>query len=240
VIALPGDLVTFLVMDLTGRTPPHLADPPALPAALLRPIIATHAGSVFQTGVDALCAAFPHAPAALAAALAVQRALATAPAEAGEPLPARLALHSGRVTGPVGAYDDPSLNRALHLLHIGHAGQIFLTRATQLLVADALPVGIMLQDLGEHRLRDLTPPEQVFQVWVPNLPADFPPLRSGPWFSVASPCRGSRCRNCRRFIHSLGPTIRNTGIHRYPRNVWSCVRAVFMVRSAHSARPTRA
>jgi predicted ATPase len=32
--------------------------------------------------------------------------------------------------------------------------------------------------LGEHRLRDLARPEQVFQLAAPDLPSDFPPLRS--------------------------------------------------------------
>ena len=43
---------------------------------------------------------------------------------------------------------------------------------------DALPAGASLRDLGEHRLQDLQRPEQVFQLLHPDLPADFPPLRS--------------------------------------------------------------
>ena len=35
-----------------------------------------------------------------------------------------------------------------------------------------------LRDLGEHRLRDLLEPEQVFQLVHPDLPADSPPLQS--------------------------------------------------------------
>ena len=33
-------------------------------------------------------------------------------------------------------------------------------------------------DLGEHRLKDLNRPEQIFQVLGPDLPTDFPPLRT--------------------------------------------------------------
>ena len=41
-----------------------------------------------------------------------------------------------------------------------------------------LPAGTSLLDLGEHRLKDLTRPERVFQVTAPDLPAEFPPLLS--------------------------------------------------------------
>ena len=36
----------------------------------------------------------------------------------------------------------------------------------------------MLRDLGEHRLKDLTRPERVFQLDAAGLPTTFPPLRS--------------------------------------------------------------
>jgi tRNA A-37 threonylcarbamoyl transferase component Bud32 len=38
--------------------------------------------------------------------------------------------------------------------------------------------GSELKDLGEHRLRDLRYTERIYQLVVPDLPADFPPLRT--------------------------------------------------------------
>ena len=35
-----------------------------------------------------------------------------------------------------------------------------------------------MRDLGAHRLRDLIQPEQVYQLVSPDLPSEFPPLRS--------------------------------------------------------------
>ena len=46
------------------------------------------------------------------------------------------------------------------------------------LTADQLPYEASLVDLGQHRLRDLSEPEHVFQLVHPSLPSDFPPLRS--------------------------------------------------------------
>jgi hypothetical protein len=35
-----------------------------------------------------------------------------------------------------------------------------------------------LRDLGDHQLKDLTAPVQLFQLFIPGLSADFPPLRT--------------------------------------------------------------
>src|SRR5205814_6667820 len=41
-----------------------------------------------------------------------------------------------------------------------------------------LPAGVELHDLGAHRLKDLTRPEEIFQLVIPELPATFPPLKT--------------------------------------------------------------
>jgi predicted ATPase len=45
-------------------------------------------------------------------------------------------------------------------------------------VRDTLPSGTSLEDLGEKRLKDLFRPERVFQLAAPDLPSEFPPLRT--------------------------------------------------------------
>src|SRR5437764_30697 len=51
-------------------------------------------------------------------------------------------------------------------------------RAALLQHDDLLPAGAALHALGEHRLKDLGRPENVFQLCHPDLPRNFPPLRS--------------------------------------------------------------
>ena len=75
-------------------------------------------------------------------------------------------------------YLAPGLNRLSRLLAAGHGGQVLLSLATQDLARDTLPAGASLRDLGEHPLRDLYRPERVFQLLHPDLPADFPPIRT--------------------------------------------------------------
>jgi hypothetical protein len=44
--------------------------------------------------------------------------------------------------------------------------------------ASALPEGVTLRGLGQHRLKDLGQPERIHQLEHPELPSDFPPLKS--------------------------------------------------------------
>ena len=49
-----------------------------------------------------------------------------------------------------------------------HGGQVLLSQAVAMLVADRLPAGVALRDLGAVRLRDLASPERVYQVVHPR------------------------------------------------------------------------
>jgi predicted ATPase len=61
---------------------------------------------------------------------------------------------------------------------IAHGSQVVLTRATTDVVRDQLPAGVGLRELGIHRLKDLGRPEEVFQLEIADLNAEFPPLSS--------------------------------------------------------------
>src|ERR687890_1997608 len=94
------------------------------------------------------------------------------------PLRVRMALHTGAAEERDGDYFGPPVNRVARLLSAAHGGQVLLSLPTQELVRDQLPGGTSLRDLGEHRLKDLFRPERVFQVLTPELPSEFPPLRT--------------------------------------------------------------
>src|SRR5215212_7538298 len=94
------------------------------------------------------------------------------------PLRVRMALHTGAAEEQGGDYFGPPLNRVARLLSAAHGGQVLLSLPTQELVRDVLPLDSELRDLGEHRLKDLARPERVYQLVAPDLPADFPSLRT--------------------------------------------------------------
>jgi predicted ATPase len=89
-----------------------------------------------------------------------------------------MGLHTGDVEVQGAHYFGAPLYRCARLTATAHGGQTVLSEAVAVLVRDALPGGAGLRDLGAHRLKDLQRPERVAQLVHPNLPADFPPLRS--------------------------------------------------------------
>ncbi len=89
-----------------------------------------------------------------------------------------MALHTAAATPQDGDYLAAGSESAISPACCGHGGQVLLSLATQDLARDALPPGAGLRDLGEHPLRDLYRPERVFQLLHPDLPADFPPIRT--------------------------------------------------------------
>ena len=180
----PSGTVTFLFTDVEGSTRRWEQDSPATLTAIERHFailddaIISHNGVRFKTIGDAVQAAFPTALDAVLAAAAAQQVLAKEDWGALGPIAVRMALHTGAATPRNGDYLAPALNRLSRLLAVGAGGQILLTEATRQLVRDHLPPTMQLRDLGEHQLRDLREAEHVFQLTVPELSSDFPPLKS--------------------------------------------------------------
>ncbi|MGH3158993.1 MAG: ATP-binding protein, partial [Streptosporangiaceae bacterium] len=128
---------------------------------------------------DSVVGAFSRASDATAAALDAQRALSGETWPGGAALRVRMAVHTGEAQlRDEGNYFGDSVMRCARLRGIGHGGQVLVSGATAGLVADRLPEGADLVDLGSHRLQDLGRPERVWQLAHPDLPARFPALRS--------------------------------------------------------------
>jgi len=177
--------LTFLFTDIEASTRAWEAQPTAMSLALARHDELLHlavkgaGGTVFKHTGDGVCAAFPTAPAGVAAAFEAQRAFQAEEWSGGSgSLRVRMALHGGAVEKRDADFFGPPLNRAARLLATAHGGQVVLSLVTAELVREVLPPGAALVDLGEHRLADLSRPERVFQLSHPDLPSAFPALRS--------------------------------------------------------------
>jgi hypothetical protein len=90
----------------------------------------------------------------------------------------RIALHTGEADLREGDYYGAVVNRCARLRAVAHGGQVLLSQATCDLVREHLPAETSLRDLGTHRLKDLQQPEHIYRLLHPDLPTDFPPLRS--------------------------------------------------------------
>jgi predicted ATPase len=145
----------------------------------LRHAIEANHGHIVKTTGDGVHAVFGDASQAVASAVDAQRALLQEGwAPLPEPLRVRMGLHTGAAELRADDYYGPAVNRAARIMSAAHGGQILVSLATEEVLSEALPPGVQLVDLGEHRLRDLARPQRIFQVRASDLPADFPPIRS--------------------------------------------------------------
>ena len=181
----PSGTVTFLFTDIEGSTRLWAEHPNEMQMVqprhdeLIRRAVEAHAGYVFKTVGDQTCAAFADANDALTAAVSAQQALLASewPAAVG-PLRVRMGLHTGSVELRGGDYFGFTLSQIARIHSAAHGGQIVVSRPTAELLKDRLAAEIALRDIGSHRLKDLTRPEQIFQVQAPGLPVEFPPLKT--------------------------------------------------------------
>jgi hypothetical protein len=166
---LPSGTVTFLFTDVEGSTRllPELG--PAYAAVLaehrrrLRAEWSAHGGVEVDTQGDAFFVAFGRAEDAAAAALAAQRELNDGPVRV------RIGVHTGEPLLTQEGYVGIDVHRAARIAAAGHGGQVLVSQSTRDLIrADDL------HGLGEHRLRDLTAPERIYQLGG----GEFPPLKT--------------------------------------------------------------
>jgi predicted ATPase/class 3 adenylate cyclase len=166
---LPSGTVTFLFTDVEGSTKllqelgARYADALAEHRRKLRALFAEHGGVEVDTQGDAFFVAFRRAQDAAAAAVAAQRELA------GGPMRVRMGIHTGEPLVTPEGYAGIDVHRAARIAACGHGGQVLVSQTTRDLVR-----GFELRELGEHRLKDLTRPERLFQLGE----GDFPPVRS--------------------------------------------------------------
>jgi predicted ATPase/class 3 adenylate cyclase len=181
---LPTGTVTFLFTDIEGSTRllqelgsayGPLQD---RHASIMRAAIGDGGGVEIRTEGDAFFAVFPTPSGALRAAVAAQRELGSFPWPDGRPIRVRMGLHTGEGTLGGDDYLGIDVNRAARIAATGHGGQVVISDATRALVADGLPEGVSLRDLGDHRLKDIEHPEHLHDLVVQGMASEFPALRS--------------------------------------------------------------
>jgi predicted ATPase/class 3 adenylate cyclase len=144
--------------------------------ALLAELVAAHGGRVIKHLGDGVFAVFEDGE-PLACALEIQRRVAGEDFGEVGGLRVRVAIHAGDAERRGADFLGPVINRTSRLLSAGWGGQILLT-------PDAAegcppPPGTELEDLGVHRLKDLSSPQRILALRHPDLPQrDFPALRT--------------------------------------------------------------
>jgi class 3 adenylate cyclase len=181
---LPKGEVTFLMTDMEGSTEllgrlddgyaPLLADV----RRLVRGAVRQSGGREVDTRADDLFAAFERAPAALQAALAIQRAMRAGAWPGGINVRLRIGLHRGRPVLTDTGYVGLAVHAAARICFAAHGAQIVMSSAVQAAVYASLADGVSLGSLGAWRFHGLPKPVELFQVYAADLLANFPPPRS--------------------------------------------------------------
>lgn len=182
---LPTGTVTFLFTDIENSTPllerlgadryRKLTDEHA---QILRRAIAEGKGYDLSTAGDSFFAVFKGAPAAVEAAVAAQKQLASHDWPEDAKIRVRMGLHTGDGSHGGDNYVGLDVNIAARIEAAGHGEQILISGATAGLIRRSLPANVGLTDLGPHRLKGIAEPEQIFQVTVEGSPADFPAIKT--------------------------------------------------------------
>ena len=178
---LPRGTVTLLFTDIEGSTRllQELGEDLYVRALedhrrLLRDAFTEHGGIEVEMQGDSFHFAFTDPCEALLASMQAQAALAEHAWEVA-PIRVRIGIHTGEplVTGSL--YAGLDVHRAARVMSAGHGGQVLVSERTAAsLLWFELPRGVSLRDLGEHRLKDLSAPQRLYQLGED----EFPPLAS--------------------------------------------------------------
>jgi predicted ATPase/class 3 adenylate cyclase/DNA-binding CsgD family transcriptional regulator len=171
-------LVTFLLSDVVASTrlwqrSPLAGKALARQAELIAEAIAEHGGfrPPDQGEGDSTLSVFSRPAAALAAALAAQRALLAEPWPDGATVSVRMAVHTGEAeVADSGNYGGLAIIRAARLRGLAKGGQVLVSSATAALVGDSLPDSASLAELGSVVLPGFERPERVHQLTHAELP----------------------------------------------------------------------
>lgn len=181
---LDGGTVTFLFTDIEGSTKLLRALGDRYPAILLRQreLIVRPAeasgGHAFGTEGDAVFLAFHDPVGALVGAAAAQRSLAAEPWPEDGVVRVRMGIHTGQAARLGDDFVGLGLHETARVASAGNGGQVLVSAATAELARHTLPADLGLRDLGDHRLKDLSGPQRLFQLTGTGLRDGFPVLRS--------------------------------------------------------------
>jgi class 3 adenylate cyclase len=183
---LPTGAVTFLMTDIERSTEllNRLGDryPTVLSETrrLMRRAVRASEGHEVDARADEYFACFAKAPAAIEAALSIQRTLAERSWPDGVVVRVRAGIHGGRPTLTDSGYVGLSVHTVARICTAAHGGQILVSDQTKRAVRGSLPAGVRLKSLGRHSLPGLTKETALSQIEAKGLKTDFPPLRAPP------------------------------------------------------------
>jgi predicted ATPase/class 3 adenylate cyclase len=186
----------FFFTDIEGSTrlwEEHTGEMSAVIArhdAILREQVSNSGGRITKHTGDGITASFEHGD-PVTCALETQVRFGREDWGAIGELRIRIGLHAGEAEwlgapgSPGGDYYGPPVNCSARIMAAAWGGQILLT--PEVTSVSRIPPRATLEDLGQHLLKNVSAPQQIYQLDHPDLPwHEFPPLRT---ISGQSICR---------------------------------------------------
>jgi len=185
----PAGIVTMLFTDIEGSSDSVRAlgadrweSVLERHTGIIREALDKHSGYLVRSEGDSIFAVFASPSEAVASAAEMQRRLHETAWPHQASVRVRMGLHTGEARPASAAsgvdYVGFEVSRAARIAAAAHGAQVLVSETTESLVRDLLAPGLVLQDLGEHRFKDLVRPQRIFQLLMDGLPERFPPLRS--------------------------------------------------------------
>jgi predicted ATPase/class 3 adenylate cyclase len=172
VTELPRGTVTLVFTDIEGSTRllqelgDDYADLLERHRELIRVAVARHGGVEVDAVGESFLLAFGRADDAVAAAVDAQRALSEFEVRV------RMGIHTGQPRHGGSGYVGLDVHRTARICDAAHGGQILVSQTTRDLIESET------RDLGDHRLKDLSQAQRLYQLLAPGLAHDFPPPRT--------------------------------------------------------------
>lgn len=181
---IPDGKVVFLFTDIEGSTKLAGKFPEKLEEILKRhnEILAGEVkkfrGHVFKTIGDAFCTSFSNASDAVRASVEIQRKL-NSEAWSVRDIKVRMGIHSGEACWTGEDYSGYlTLSTVQRIMSSAGGGQILVSENVREQMTDRSDEEVSFRNLGERRLKDIIKPVILYQITAPEIPSDFPPLKT--------------------------------------------------------------
>lgn len=174
---MPGGVLTFCMSDVEGSTRLWETRSEAMGSVLARHdrliarVVEAHGGRLVKSmgEGDSTTSVFASPADAVRAAIAATHDLQSERWPDGVTVRVRFGLHTGLSECRDGVYLGTTPNLAARVRSAGEGGEILLSEATAALIADELPAGYAIVDLGLHQLKGIESPEAIKALIGPGL-----------------------------------------------------------------------
>ena len=175
---------TFLFTDLQQSSflweqyPTEMENALRVHDEILQSLIESHNGVLVKMMGDGAMAVFENVHEALRMSIEAQDTLENYEWGIIGSLKIRIGIHLGSAQLRDGDYFGPAIGRTARIMSAGHGGQILMSEAARKALNPSRLESISISDLGEFKLKGMTEPERIFQIYSPSLQQEFPPLNT--------------------------------------------------------------